>query len=250
MSQDANQRRVLTASDQAAIARWRPEVSLKNRVLAVAVGGLSRVLMQRLNRVVMCDPERFWNARASGRGLLSFSNHVSLFDDPLLTACMSGTEWTSLRWIAADAHNFFGSWTKAAVFNAGKCVPIVRGGGVAQPGMTFLAQKLAEGDWVHVFPEGGRTRHAEGRLRLPFKRGMAELITTARPLVIPFHHRGMRHILPIGRRVPSIGKQVDVRFGVTVDAAGGWGDQSIEAITSWAEQQLTALEARALEEAT
>jgi monolysocardiolipin acyltransferase len=242
MGREGNQGRALTAAERAAIDRWRPEGSLKNRTVASVVAKLSRLLMQGLNQVVMHNPEAFRKARSGGRGLLSFSNHVSLFDDPLLTACISETQWASLRWIAADAMNFFGSWSKAAVFNGGKCVPIVRGAGVTQPGMTFLAEKLAEGDWVHVFPEGGRTRHVGGRLQLPFKRGMAELITSARPLVVPFHHSGMEQVLPIGHRLPSINKRVELRFGQVTNTADGLADQPVDAVTRWAEDQLGGLE--------
>ena len=37
-----------------------------------------------------------------------------------------------------------------------------RGAGLQQPGMLAAEQRLAAGDWVHVFPEGTRTK--DGRM--------------------------------------------------------------------------------------
>ena len=208
--------------------------------MTMMVVGLSRGIMG-LNRVVLHGAERFEQARRSERGLLTFSNHVSLFDDPLLTACFSRARFRDVRWIAADALNFFGDPLRAALFNTGRAVPIVRGVGVEQPGMRFLTQRLRAGDWVHVFPEGGRTRDPQADLRRPFKQGMAHLIHSAHPLLLPFRHRGMHDVLPIGARLPRTGRPVDVRFGAITDSRETLAAQDVEAITRWAEDTLSAL---------
>ncbi|HCH65286.1 MAG: hypothetical protein CL927_08985 [Deltaproteobacteria bacterium] len=245
-SRPASRDNVWTPQVNAAVARFDPGATRLRRAVAMGVAGLSRVLMLRLNRVDIHGRSRLDEARAlqePGRGLLTFSNHVSLFDDPWLLSCFSGAEWVALRWIAADAINFFGSPWKARLFNAGKAVPIVRGAGIDQPGMTFLVERLQAGDWVHIFPEGGRSREPEGRLRRPLKAGLAELVQRSKPLLLGFHHRGMHAVAPIGSWVPRIGQRVRVRFGEPKDSTSLASDP--RALMQWVEAELLRLEALA-----
>jgi len=227
---------------RAAVARFDPRPTRLRRWSVRLVAVASRGLMRIGNRVTLEGAERLDEARIADRGLLTFSNHVSLFDDPWLTACLSGPEWKSLRWIAADALNFFGSPWKAALFNSGKCVPVVRGAGVEQPGMVFLAERLRAGEWVHVFPEAGRTRDPAARLRLPFRGGLAALVRASAPLLLPFYHRGMEAILPIGARWPRLGHEVRLRFGEVRDSRDGLTDAPAAEITAWAEGRLLELQ--------
>lgn len=37
-------------------------------------------------------------------------------------------------------------------------LPVERGAGINQFGMGVAAARLAEGDWVHIFPEGTRSK--------------------------------------------------------------------------------------------
>lgn len=230
-------------SSATAVARFDPRPTAFRKALATLVAATSRGLMLHGNRLVIRGKERLETARsAPGRGLLTYSNHVCLFDDPWLIACLSDANWDALRWIAADAMNFFGSSWKGRIFNAGKCVPVVRGAGLDQPGMHFLAERLRAGDWVHVFPEGGRSREEGGRLRTPLKAGLAQLVKAAEPILIPFYHRGMHEVLPIGTHVPRLGRSVQLLFGTALDSKDGIADLSAEDITLWVEQTLRRLE--------
>ncbi len=232
---------------------------------------VSRGVMRGMNSLRFEGRER-WDAlfggrgggawtREGGRGLLSVSNHVSLFDDPLLISNLGATAYGEVRWIAADHINFFGSSAKGWLFSAGKCVPIIRGGGLEQPGFDFLRGRLLAGDWVHIFPEGGRSREAGGRLQRPLKVGVGRLMREACPVVMPFYHSGMHRVLPIGARVPRWGQEVVVRFGspTVIDEAwwaslgveevsGGGGDAregqqgAWAAATRWVEGELLRLE--------
>jgi monolysocardiolipin acyltransferase len=232
-----------TPAAQAAVARWKPVPTLTKRMLSHVVVAGCRLWMRQFNTLLLEGEGRLLDARARPSGLLTFCNHVSLFDDPLLTSCLTDAEWTKVRWVAADALNFFGSPIQAPVFNAGKCVPIVRGAGVDQPGMHFLIEKLRAGEWVHIFPEGGRTRDPEERLRTPLKSGLAELVSASSPILLPFHHEGMQRVLPIGALLPRVGHTVRLRVGEAVDSATHLAGSSIETITAWATAQLQGLAA-------
>lgn len=188
--------------------------------MAAVVIRLSRFIMTRLNRLEVEGGERFESLKGrNGRGLLTFSNHVSLFDDPLLVCNFGLPRYRDVRWVAADALNFFGSPWKAWLFTAGKSVPIVRGAGLEQPGLRFLRERLREGEWVHIFPEGGRTRDPAGLMAGSFKSGIGLLMEETRPLALPFYHHGMHEVLPVGARLPRRGNVVRVVFGKPIDCA-------------------------------
>lgn len=249
-----------TRDDQLhAIRHWLPQDHWYKPPLCGFVVNLSRFIMQVMNSVEFRGRDR-WDAVLAdrSRGILSFSNHTSLFDDPLLISNLGTTRYRDVRWIAADHKNFFGTKLKGIVFSAGKCVPIIRGGGLDQPGFEFLTERLKAGEWVHIFPEGGRTRESGARLRVPFKIGIGRLMVEAQPIAMPFYHRGMENILPIGSALPRRGKKVIVEFGTATDLAGDWAETHLEAdaspedrwrqATNWAQAQLEALQAQMLSE--
>jgi monolysocardiolipin acyltransferase len=179
-----------------------------------------------------------------GRGLLTFSNHVSLFDDPLLPCNFGLPRYSDVRWVGADAINFFGSAPKAWLFTAGKAVPLVRGAGLDQPGFHFLRDRLRDGAWVHMFPEGGRTRDPEARMRPLLRPGIGHLMAEARPIALPFYHYGMHRVLPVGARLPRRGNTVRVVFGHPIDCEQEVAkERTTRTLTTLAHEALTQLEA-------
>ncbi|MEX1195453.1 MAG: lysophospholipid acyltransferase family protein [Dehalococcoidia bacterium] len=212
-----------TRREQAALDRWRPRPRWYHPLLGRLVITTSQVVMMRMNHLTIEGRERFDTAQDRGsRGLLTFSNHVSLFDDPLLISCLFSGPYSRVRWVGADAINFFGNRFKAWLFTAGRSVPIMRGAGLDQPGIDFLRDRLRAGDWVHLLPEGGRTRDPEARMAPSFKAGIGVLIAESKPLALPFYHYGMHKVLPVGAVRPRSGNRVRVLFGETMDCNEAW----------------------------
>jgi len=225
-----------------AVARWRPGRRWYHPLLARLVIGISKFVMTGMNTLEIEGMERFEQLRQDrGRGLLTYSNHVSLFDDPILVSNFSLPRYEEIRWTATDALNFFGSRPKAWLFTAGKGVPIVRGAGIEQPGFHFLRDRLAEGEWVQIFPEGGRTRDPQALMSASFKAGIGRLMAEARPLVLPWYHYGMHEVLPVGAKLPRRGRTVRLVFGEPVEcdetyvhrAAAQAGDPDLQGPPLW-----------------
>jgi len=209
--------------EQAALARWDPRPRWYHPLLGRLVIMTSGLIMTRLNRLEVEGRETFEAVRErSGRGLLTYSNHVSLFDDPMLIANIVSGPYSKVRWVGADAINFFGNGFKAWLFTAGRSVPVMRGAGLDQPGMHFLGERLAAGEWVHLLPEGGRTRDPEARMAPEFKAGIGMLIARAKPLALPFCHYGMHEVLPVGAVRPRSGHTVRMVFGEVIDCTDAW----------------------------
>jgi monolysocardiolipin acyltransferase len=227
--------------ERRALDRWRPGQRWYHPAMATVVIRASRFVMTRMNHIEIEGGDRFDALMERGdRGLLTFSNHVSLFDDPLLVCNFGLPGYHDVRWVAADAINFFGGGPKSWLFTAGKAVPVVRGAGLKQPGFHFLADRLREGAWVHIFPEGGRTRDPDALMQQAFKSGIGRLISETHPFALPFYHHGMHEVLPVGANTPRRGKTVRVLFGEKMDFAG----ETVDVVTSRCFDALYALESR------
>lgn len=243
------------------LKNWHPEQHWYTPLIVRSVAYTSKFIMQVLNRVEVINKDVFLKTEERGkRALITFSNHVSLFDDPLLLACFGPVKIVGSRYIAADAQNFFSRKFTGFLFGQGRCVPIVRGAGMQQPGFDYLKKILFDGGWVHIFPEGTRNRNPEEGIQNNFTHGIAHLILASKPIALPFYHLGMENILPVGAHFPRIGKSVRVQFGETVDlddtgTKALFGEnvfepsqsrESVQKITEWTYKILKDLETNTL----
>ena len=96
------------------------------------------------------------------QGLVTVSNHRSLFDDPGVVSCLLPLHVAVVpkynRWGICSQEYCFNQALPAIVkgyIGAGQVLPICRGAGVDQKLFFDFARHLATGEWVHIFPEGG-----------------------------------------------------------------------------------------------
>lgn len=243
------------------LQNWHPDIHWYTPFIVHSVAYISKFIMQGLNRVEIINKDEFLNTGERGnRALITFSNHNSLFDDPFLLACFGPVKIVGSRYIAADAQNFFSRKFTGFLFGQGRCVPIVRGAGMQQPGFDYLKKVLSEGGWVHIFPEGTRNRSPVDGIQNNFTHGIAHLILASKPIILPFYHVGMEGILPVGAHFPRIGRSVKVIFGdsLNLDENGlksffgesvfepAQSRDTIQKITDWSFTVLKGLEKKIL----
>ncbi|KXS08984.1 hypothetical protein M427DRAFT_39745 [Gonapodya prolifera JEL478] len=162
------------------------------------------------------------------RPILTFSNHVSTLDDPLMWGSLpfSLTADNRLaRWTPAAHELCFNTPIRAFFFGGGQCIPTVRGGGIWQPGMDTTLEKMKMGAWVHIFPEGRVNQHPS---LARFKWGVGRLLLESLPLnpiVVPIFTRGTEQVLPLDPATnnsymyPRRGQDILVAFGEQISGA-------------------------------
>jgi len=198
---------------------WR----LSSRIIISAVGFISKFILSFLNtthvfnRHVLIDS---LDSRPAHVPILTVANHASCFDDPGLWSVLPFRHVfniDSIRWSLA-AHNIcFTNSVCSWFFARGKCIPVVRGGGVHQKAVDFSIQQLNRGQWVHIFPEG---RVNEENQFIRFKWGVGRIIAESNhmPIVIPLWHVGMDRVLPNVQPYRfKMGNNVVLNFGKPID---------------------------------
>ncbi|KAK6911590.1 Phospholipid/glycerol acyltransferase [Dillenia turbinata] len=185
------------------------------------IGTACHVFMNGLNRVEVYGAEKLHQAmqlRPKNQPLVTVSNHVASMDDPLVLASLippgALLDAHNLRWTLCATDRCFKNSVTSAFFRCVKVLPVSRGDGIYQKGLDLAISKLNRGGWVHIFPEGTRSRDG-GRTMGSAKRGVGRLIldANATPIVIPIVHTGMEEIMPIGSSLPRISKTVTVLVG-------------------------------------
>ncbi|KIZ00923.1 putative lysophosphatidylcholineacyltransferase [Monoraphidium neglectum] len=198
-----------------------------------ALAHFGRAWMTQLNTTTVQGAEHLAAAlaREPGRPLITVSNHVASIDDPLVVAALLPPEVFAspekLRWTLCASDRCFHREALVPFFRAAKVLPVERGAGMFQPGLAAAEARLRAGDWVHIFPEGTRSR--DGAKIGPARKGVGRLVAACStggdgaaappraPLVVPFVHSGMQELMPRGALLPRAGKEVRVLVGEPIE---------------------------------
>ncbi|SPO20373.1 related to TAZ1 - Lyso-phosphatidylcholine acyltransferase [Ustilago trichophora] len=177
----------------------------------VTVRGLDRFLTH-LN-----SPERL----ASGRGLLTYANHISVLDEPTIWGTLPSSTFlnpNTVRWTLGASDVMFTNPLLSRFFRNGQCIETLRGGGIYQRAIDDSIEKLGQGKWIHLFPEGYVNVSTSTKLRR-FKWGIARMLLEAKtmPTVVPIWLTGFDQMMPEPRSkpkwLPRFGHDVTINFG-------------------------------------
>ncbi|XP_078340785.1 tafazzin-like [Crassostrea virginica] len=194
-----------------------------NAVCGLA-GGIFKIYLEKLNNCTVYNRERMINTvdqvRKSGRSLITYCNHDSCIDDPTTLAMMKWRQVLNgkrLRWVLVADEICFTSKVMALFFSLGKAIPVIRGEGIYQTPMDFALDKIDQGGWVHIFPEGKINLE---KTYIRFKWGIGRLLTEAQqcPIVLPYAHVGMDDALPTKTPyIPRIKQKITILVGNPID---------------------------------
>lgn len=211
--------------------------SLANGVVIAVVALASKAYMRGLNDLrtyrlrVLTDAVE---ARPPGVGLLTVSNHRSVADDPIMLSAILPPRILLrprlMRWGMCSVDICFQSAAMARFITLGKALPVKRFGGIGHPFVLAAAEKLAAGDWLHMYPEGRVVQRGLGYM----KRGVGKMLAIAHeraaeaqaeseaaadaaagaamtatavaeapaaaprglPIVLPIYHEGVENVMP------------------------------------------------------
>ncbi|KQQ11201.1 MULTISPECIES: lysophospholipid acyltransferase family protein [Rathayibacter] len=146
-------------------------------------------------------------------GVILASNHLSFIDSVFLPLVID----RNMVFLAKSDY-FTGKglkgWATRLFFTATGMLPIDRSGGKAsEASLNTGLRVLARGEALGIYPEG--TRSPDGRMYRG-RTGVARMVLEARVPVVPVAMVDTARIMPIGSRLPKLGR-IGIVFGEPLD---------------------------------
>jgi len=157
--------------------------------------------------------EHLLSALASGKGVLTVSNHISVLDDPCaLSAAMPLRTFLNAgttRWTLGASDICFKNPVQGAFFRKGQVIETFRSSadpkkaGIYQDAIDEAIQKLDQGKWLHVFPEA-KVHQAPDKALLRFRWGVARVLMETKNdfEILPIWLQGFDDLMPLERDFP------------------------------------------------
>jgi len=146
------------------------------------------------------------------RAYIIMSNHLSLYDIPLIFATFPGA---SVRMIAKK--ELFSIPVFGWGIKAGECISIDRNNHrQALRDLETAKQKMLSGIKIWIGPEGSRSR--TGKMG-PFKKGGFKLALSAKAIIVPVAIIGSDKILPAGTFDFGVGESIQMHICQPVDTS-------------------------------
>ncbi|KAJ2855335.1 Lyso-phosphatidylcholine acyltransferase, partial [Coemansia asiatica] len=183
---------------------WKP---LSSAVMGTVTTATSLLLHLGFRRVITDDLHKLTDIVEDplrDRPVITIANHESAMDDPVMWGMLPARmRWrpSTMRWTLGARELLYRGPVSNAFFALGQTIPTVRGDGIYQLAVEIALQRLAENQWLHVFPEG-RVNQTDRLLRLKWGVGRMVMESERTPVVIPMIIRGMREVLPMYQPIP------------------------------------------------
>eukprot|EP00172_Hildenbrandia_rubra_P003992 Plantae.Rhodophyta-Hildenbrandia_rubra.ctg731.p1 GENE.Plantae.Rhodophyta-Hildenbrandia_rubra.ctg731~~Plantae.Rhodophyta-Hildenbrandia_rubra.ctg731.p1 ORF type:complete len:378 (+),score=89.32 Plantae.Rhodophyta-Hildenbrandia_rubra.ctg731:457-1590(+) len=216
-------------------AKYKPppmageEDGVMNMVVLGVVGSIGQVLIRGLNRAHSFGIEKLYDLvehREKGEALLTVSNHRSVLDDPLFMAGILPQRilWNAkkMRWGLCGVDICFKNRLFGKFLTLGRTLPLIRKGSLSQKPLYVAVDKLMQGEWIHMYPEGRVHQKGIGY----FKRGVGKMVAMQHeagrglPTILPMYHEGMEKIMPqdeetnaLKSKLPRVGQDTYLMIG-------------------------------------
>ncbi|KAI9317967.1 acyltransferase-domain-containing protein [Dichotomocladium elegans] len=160
-----------------------------------AVGMVAKILLKYMETTRVYNLDGFTamvNETDRERGLITVSNHESVWDDPIIWGVLPSStlfDIHKMRWVLGAADICYTTLFRSIFFSLGQAIPTIRGMGIYQPAVDFAIRKANDGDWIHIFPEA-RVNQTDSMIR--FKWGVGRIVMESKkcPIVVPVWHNG------------------------------------------------------------